>query len=139
MSTSNELETVDVIELGRNLVTKEPSSTAWRNSPSLNIFRVTPNQIAESTFMRDLLSTSNDTDLINGSDLRAQATMDAENFTVDNGGEDKEVENLAARLPDRRVAVLLLALFVEAVDLSDLARLMVASDEGDLVGVPSIC
>jgi hypothetical protein len=43
---------------------------------------------------------------------------------------------LAARLPDRRVTILLLALLIEAVYLGDLAGLVVASDEGDLVGVP---
>lgn len=46
---------------------------------------------------------------------------------------------MAARLPDRRVAVLLLALLVEAVDLSNLAGLMVTANEGDLVWVPWLC
>jgi hypothetical protein len=138
MSTSNELQAIDVIELGRNLVTKEPASTTWRNSPCLDILRITPDQVAESTLMRNLLGTSNDTDLINSANLRAQTTMNAKNFTINNGGEDKEIENLAARLPDRRIAVLLLALFVETVDLSDLARLVVATDEGDLVRIPSL-
>ena len=139
MSTSNELQAIDVIELGRNLVAKKPASTTWRNSPCLDILRVTPNQIAESAFMRDLLGTGNDTDLINGANLRAQTTMNAENFTINNGGEDKEIENLAARLPDRRITVLLLAFLVETVDLSDLARLVVTTDEGNFVRVPSIC
>jgi hypothetical protein len=139
MSTCNELQAIDVIELGRNLVAKEPASTTWRNSPCLDILRVTPNQIAESALMRDLLGTSNDTDLINSANLRAQTTMNAENFTINNSGEDKEIENLTARLPDRCITVLLLAFLVETVDLSDLARLVVATDEGDLVRVPSIC
>ena len=88
--------------------------------------------------MRNLLRTSNDTDLINSANLRAQTAVNAENFTINNGSEDKEVKNLAARLPDRRIAVLLLALLVETVNLGDLARLVVASDECDLVGVPLI-
>ena len=139
MSTSDELEAVDVIKLGCNLVAEEPASTAWRNSPSLDIFRITPDQVAESAFMRNLLGTSDDTNLINSTNLRAQTTMNAKNFAINNGGEDKEIENLAARLPDRRIAVFLLALFVEAIDLSDLARLVVASYKSDLIGVPSIC
>jgi hypothetical protein len=137
MSTSDELQAIDVIELGGNLVTKEPASTTGRNSPCLDILRITPDQVAESTFMRNLLGTSNDADLINSADLRAQTTVNAENFTINNGGEDKEIENLAAGLPDRRIAVFLLALLVETVNLSDLARLVVASDEGNLVRVPA--
>lgn len=139
MSTSNKLEAVHVIELTRNLVTEEPASTARRNSPSLNIFRITPDQITKGTLMRDLLSTSNDTDLINGTNLGAQTTMNAENLSINDSGEDKEIENLAARLPNRCVTILLLTLLVETIDLSDLAGLMVASDEGDLVRIPLSC
>jgi hypothetical protein len=139
MSTSNKLEAVDVIEFGCNLVTEEPASTARRNGPSLDILRITPDQVAKCTLMWNLLGTSDDADLINSTDLRAQSTMNAENLTINNGGEDKEIENLAARLPDRCIAVLLLALLVETVNLSDLAGLMVTSDERDLVRVPSIC
>lgn len=61
--------------------------------------------------------------------------MHAEYFAIDDGGQGKEVEYLTAALPHGCVAVFLLAFFVEAVDLRDLARFVVASDEGDLVGV----
>jgi hypothetical protein len=121
MSTSNEFETIDVIELGRNLVTEEPASTARRNSPGLNIFRITPNQVAERTLMGDFLGSRNDTNLVNCTNLRAQTAVNAEDFTIHNGSENKEVKDLAAGLPNRCVAVLLLALFVEAIDLGDLA------------------
>jgi hypothetical protein len=88
VGTSNEFEAVDVVELSRNLVTEKPASTTWGNSPSLDILRITPDQVAESTLMRNLLGTSNNTDLIYSTDLRAQTTMNAENFTINNGGED---------------------------------------------------
>lgn len=100
MGTSNKLQAIDVIELGSNLVTKEPASTTGRNSPSLDILRITPNQVTESTLMRNLLGTSDNTDLIDGTDLRAQTTMDTENLTINNGSKDKEIEDLAAGLPD---------------------------------------
>jgi hypothetical protein len=139
VGTGNELQAIDVIELRCNLVTEKPASAARGNSPCLNIFRITPDQIAESAFMRNLLSTSNDTDLINGTDLRAQTTMNTEDLSINDSGEDKEIKNLAARLPDRCVTVLLLALLIETIDLSDLAGFMVASNEGDLIGVPWSC
>jgi len=85
--------------------------------------------------MRDLLRSRYHAYLIQRPDLRAQATMHAENTAVDDSGEGKEVKDLAAGLPDGGVAVFLLAFFVEAVDLGDLAGFVVAADEGDFVGV----
>lgn len=61
--------------------------------------------------------------------------MHAKDFTVNDGGKSEEVEDLTARLPDRGVAVFLLAFFVEAVDLGDLAGFVVAADEGDFVWI----
>jgi hypothetical protein len=136
MSTSNELQTINVIKLRGNLVTEKPASTTGRNGPGLDILRITPDKVTESTLMRDLLSTSNHADLINGADLRAEATVNTQNLTINDGSKDKEIENLAAGLPNRSVAVLLLTLLVEAVHLCNLAGFVVASDEGDLVGVP---
>jgi hypothetical protein len=60
----------------------------------------------------------------------------AENFAIDDRSKDKKVEDLAARLPDRSIAVLLLTLLVETVDLSNLAGLVITSNEGDLVRIP---
>ena len=84
--------------------------------------------------MGDLLGARYDADLVQGADLGRQAAVDTEHLAVDDGGEGEEVEDLAARLPHRGVAILLLALLVEAVDLCDLAGFVVAADQGDLVG-----
>jgi len=77
--------------------------------------------------MGNLLGASNDSDLVEGSNLGRQAAVDAQDLAVDNGGQGEKVKDLAARLPDRGVAVFSLALFVETVDLGDLARLVVAA------------
>jgi hypothetical protein len=71
--------------------------------------------------MRDLLGTSNDTDLIDGTNLRAQTTVNAENLAVNDSSKDEKIKYLAARLPDRRVSILLLAFLVKAINLGDLA------------------
>jgi hypothetical protein len=139
VSTSYEFETIDMVELGRNLVPEKPACATGRNRPRLDILRVTPDQVAEGTLVRDLLGTSHNADLVDRADFWAQTTVNAENFTVNDSGEDEEIENLATRFPNRRVSVLLLALLVETVDLGDLAGFVVASDEGDLVRVPSLC
>ena len=136
VSTGNQLQAIDVVELGCDFITKEPTSTARRNSPGLNVLGITPNKVTESALMRNLLSTSNNTDLVDGADLRAEATVNAENFAIDDRSKDEKVEDLAAGLPDRSIAVLLLTLLVETVDLSNLAGLVITSNEGDLVRIP---
>ena len=88
--------------------------------------------------MRDLLRASYDADLIKGADFGAQAAMHAEDFAVDDGAEDEEVEDLTAGFPDGGVAVLGLAFFVETVDLGYLTGFVVAANEGDSIGVSDI-
>jgi hypothetical protein len=136
VSTSNEFQAIDMVELGCNLITEEPASATGRDSPSINVLRIAPDEIAEGTLVRNLLSTGDDANLIDSTDFWTKATVNTENLTINDSSQNQEVKDLAARLPDRRVAVLLLTLFVEAVDLSDLAGLVVATDEGDLVRIP---
>lgn len=124
-----------MVELSGNLVSKEPAGTTGRNSPCLDILGIAPDQITKGTLVRDLLGASYDADLIDSSDFGAETAVNAENLAVDNGSENKEVKNLAARLPNGRISILLLALFIESVDLGNLAGFMIASDKGDLVGV----
>lgn len=135
MRTCNKLESVDVVEFRSDLVAKQPSSTTWRYRPSSNIFRVTPYQITEGTFMRDLLGSSNDAYLIKGTDLGTQATVDAEHFAVNDCTEDQEIKDLATCFPDRGIPVFLLAFFIESVDLRDLARFVVAPNEGHAIRI----
>ena len=61
--------------------------------------------------------------------------MDAENFVVDDGGKGQVVEDFGAVAPDVDRAVFAEALVVESVDLSDLTRLVIASDQGDTLRV----
>jgi hypothetical protein len=135
MSTRNQLESIDMVELRCDFIPEQPPRPTRRNSPGANVLRITPDEIAEGAFVGDLLSASNDTDLVNCADFRTQPTVDAEDFAVNDGAEDEEIEDLAAGFPDGGVAVFLLAFFVETVHLGDLARLVVAADEGDAVGV----
>lgn len=85
--------------------------------------------------MGNFLGTSDDTDLVESAYFGAQPTVNAENFAINDGAEDEEVEDLAAGFPDGCVAVLLLALFVETVNLGNLTGFVVSANEGDTVGV----
>lgn len=127
MCSCNRRKTVDVVELGRDLVAKQPTSATRTDSPCVDVFRVTPHKIAEGTLMRNLLSPRNDADLVNRADLGTKTAVDAKNGTVNDGGENKEVKHLAACLPDRGIAVLLLTLLVETVDLGNLSGLVIAA------------
>jgi hypothetical protein len=64
--------------------------------------------------------------------------VDAEDLAVDDGAEGEVVKDVAAVAPDVCAPVLALALVVEAVDLGDLPRLMVAADEGDAIRVADL-
>jgi hypothetical protein len=85
--------------------------------------------------MGNLLSTGDDSNLIYGSNLGAQAAMNTEKLSVNYSSENEEIKNVAARLPYGCVAVFLLAFLVEAVNLCNLARFVVASDENNTVWV----
>ena len=100
VSARNEIKVIDMVELAGDFIPKEPASTTRRDGPSTDIFRITPDQVTEGAFMRDLLSTGDHTDLVEGTDLRAQAAVDAEDFAIYNGAEDEEVEDLSAGLPN---------------------------------------
>lgn len=99
MSTSNELKAIDVIELRSHFVSKQPACASWRHSPSSNILRITPHQIAEGTLVGYFLRTGNDTDLIEGTYFRTQTAVNAENFAINDCTENEKIEDLAAGFP----------------------------------------
>lgn len=61
--------------------------------------------------------------------------MDAEDSTINNGGDIETIENLSTEFPGIGASIFALALVVEAVDLSDLSRFVVAAKESDFVGI----
>lgn len=64
--------------------------------------------------------------------------MQAEDLPVDERRQRQVVEQVREELPNVRVAVLSQALVVEAVDLSDLSRFVVASQDRDSFSVPNL-
>ena len=140
MCSCNELQTIDVVELGRHLVSEQPSGASGRHSPCVDVLRVTPDEIAEGALVGNLLCPRYDANLVQRADLGRQSTVHAEHLAVDDGCQGKEVEDLTAGLPDRGVAVLGLAFLVEAVHLGDLSRLVVSAYQSHSVGesTPSV-
>lgn len=99
MRARNGLEPVDMVELGRDLVAKEPARPTGTHSPGIDVLRVAPHEVAEGPLVRDLLGPRHDADLVDRADLGAQPAVHAEHRAVDDGGQHQEVEDLAARLP----------------------------------------
>ncbi len=126
-----------MVEFRSDLIAKKPPSTTWGYSPSANIFRITPDQITKGTFVRNLLSSSNDAYLVKCTDFRTQTTVDTEHFAINHCTEDQEIKDLATSFPNRGIAVFLLAFFIKSIDLCDLARFVIAPDEGHAIGISS--
>ena len=89
MSASNKVDAIDVIELGGDLGAEQPAGTAGRNGPSLTgeVLGIGPHQIAEGTFVRNLLLSVNHSDLIERLDLGRKSTVHAVNFIFDDGAD----------------------------------------------------
>lgn len=64
--------------------------------------------------------------------------METENLVFDQGGQGKVVEQVGEVLPDIGVAVFSEALIVKSVDLSDLAGLVVPSEDCNALGVSNL-
>ena len=135
MCPGDQLQPVDVVELGGDFVAEQPAGAAGADGPGFHLLRVAPHQVAEGAFVRDLLCARDHTNLVEGADFRGQAAVHTEDFAVDESGEREEVEHLRGGFPDGGVAVLLVTFFVESVNLGDLAGLVVAADKGDTIGV----
>lgn len=106
------------------------TSSSRTDSPVLNIIRVRPDQIAEGAFMRDFLGSRNYSNLIQCSDLRTQTAMNTQHRAINDGTQSHEIEHLTASLPHRCIPIFLKALLVEPIDLCDLTRFVVPTDQG---------
>lgn len=88
--------------------------------------------------MRNLLDAVKRSDVVQRVDAGGETTVETEDLVVDEGGQREVVEEVGEVLPDVGVAVLSEALVVEAVDLGDLAGLVVATEDGDAGGVSDL-
>ncbi len=121
-----------MIEFRSNLRPEEPASSTLIHSPSFDIIRVGPHQIAEGTFVGNLHATLNQTNLVHCLDIWGKTSVDTEYFAFNNSSDAEIVEYLSAILPRICVSVLSDSLIVETIDSGDLSGFMVASQESDV-------
>lgn len=135
MSTRNHIDVVRVVEFVHDIPTEEISSATRADRPATNFVRVTPHQITHRPVVGNLLLAVESADLIKGVDRGRETTVDAENLVINDCSQCQIVEDLSAVAPNINRTVLSKALIVKAVDLGDLTRLVVSSDEGNSLGV----
>lgn len=133
--TANHVDIVRAVELGDHVRAKEIASAARRHAPASLVLRIAPKQVAHGPVVRHLLLPVDAANLVEVLDGRRQPAVHAEYFAVDDRRKAEVVEDLRAVPPHGRRSVLAQALIVKAVDLCDLARLMVAPDQRDSVRI----
>ena len=85
--------------------------------------------------MWNLLYTIQCSDVIKGIDAGGEASVQAEDLVVDQGGKGEVVKEISEVLPYVRVAIFSETFIVEPIDLCDLAGFVVATEDGDALGV----
>ena len=135
MGARNQIQAVDVVELGSDLGAEEPASPARRDGPCVDVIGVRPHQIAVSTFVRDLLSPLDKAHLVEGLDVGGETAVHAEDLAFNNGSNAQQVKHFGAVLPRVGVTILAHGLIVEAIDLGDLACLVISPQKRNVAWV----
>ena len=71
--------------------------------------------------MRHLYSSVNGSDLIDSLDLRAQTSVNAENFTIDDSSNRQVIEYFSAVFPRVGITVLTVDFIIETINCGDLS------------------
>ena len=82
--------------------------------------RVRPHQVCKGTFVWNLLDSFDLSDIVDVLQGRREASVDTENFPVDDRRERQVVKQVCELLPHNETAILFLALNLKAVHLRDL-------------------
>lgn len=138
MGPGNKRQAVVVVESLRDVLTECVTGTTGRDSPSAPVVGVRPQKVAHGSLVGHLLDPVKGADVVERVDAGRQASVQAEDLVVDEGCEGQVVEEIGEVLPHVCVAVFPEALVVEAVDLGDLARLVVAAEDSDAPGVADL-
>lgn len=88
--------------------------------------------------MGDLLDTIKRSDVVESVDRRTQSTVQTEDLVFNESSEGEVVEEVGEVFPHVRIAVFAKALVVEAVDLGDLTGFVVATKDGNTLGVTNL-
>jgi hypothetical protein len=138
MGSCNEGKTIVMVERLGDILAKSVARTTRGYAPATPVIWVGPKQVTHWALMRHLLYAVERSNVIQCVDAWRQATMQTEDLVVDQGSKREVVEEVRKVLPDVGVAVLAQAFIVEAVDLGDLAGLVIAAKDGDALWVSDL-
>ena len=65
-----------------NLGAKQPAGTSGTDGPGVHVLWVGPDKVTEGPLVRNLLVTFNSADLVQGLDIRRQATVNAQDLLI---------------------------------------------------------
>jgi hypothetical protein len=82
-----------------------------------------------------LLYTVKGSDVVEGIDAWGETSVEAEDLIVDQGGKGEEIEEVGEVFPNVRIAIFPKALIVKAIDLCNLTRFVVATEDCNALGV----
>jgi hypothetical protein len=117
--------------LGKRNLSESPSGSSWTDVVAETFIRVTPKEIADGPFARNLLEAIKFPDVIKSLDAGGETSMSAKNLSFDDSRERKVIKEFSEHLPNVVVFVLPHALIIEPVVLGDTSRLVVASENGE--------
>mmetsp|Transcript_22241 Transcript_22241/g.66826 ORF Transcript_22241/g.66826 Transcript_22241/m.66826 type:complete len:212 (-) Transcript_22241:561-1196(-) len=103
-----------------------------------DVVGIGPQEIAHRARAGYLNLAVNESDLIERRNSWRQPAVDAENLVVHNGRQRKVIEDISAQLPNVCRAVLAETLFVKAVHLRDLPRLVVPPKDRHAISPPHL-
>lgn len=135
MRPANHINIIRRIELRHHVTAKQESSAARRHPPADRILRIAPQQIAHRSVVRHLLFPIDRPDLVQILNRRTQSAVHAEYLPIDYGRQTQIVKDLGAIAPHIGRTVFPHAFIVEAVDLRDLARFVIAADQRDAIRI----
>lgn len=134
--SSNEIQVVPLIEHGHNISSKQIPRSPRRQTPSVDLFRIRPHEIAHGSIVRHLLLPINDAYLIQRINAGTESSVHGEYLVFDDGREREIIEYLRAIPPNIDAPVLSQTFVVKSVHLRDLTGFVIAADEGDPIGIP---
>lgn len=127
MSSCDEFDVVDVVELGGDLLSEEPAGAAGRHGPGLDLLGVTPHEVAEGPLVGDLHSALDEADLVDGLDVGGEPSVDAEDLALNDGANAQVVKDFGTIFPWVSVSILSNSLIIESVNSCNLSSFMISS------------
>lgn len=112
--------------------------TAGTNTPSLSIFGIRPKQVTHWPVVGHLLFAIYGAYLVKSLNTWRQSSVHAKDASVNDGRETQVVEDFSAISPYGDTSIFTQTFIVKTVDLGDLTRLMIPSNQCDSVWISDL-